>query len=377
MLSFLVLLVASNIFFMNKMNNDLMAVDEHQSQKLYLILQLEEIVRERSLSMLTMFMSDDPWFRDSEYMRFHKMAADFILLREKLERLGLTETEQTHFGAALDMIRSTEALQNSIVEKIHSGELDNMRKEISEVDMPLETELHKTFNSLTEEVRLNGQQARIRARKENITTLYISVVASGIVLISLFLLMRNSLYSLRNIEEELIDKTESLDWDASHDHLTRTLNRRGLIQKLSGMKNTGADGATHSLIYIDLDDFKPVNDRFGHDVGDLFLCAITDEFHTCIRKHDAIARIGGDEFALFLEDCDPDTAMRISRCLLDKARTYSLQHEQQTVGISGCSVGIYSFTSTDADLDTLLKRADSACYESKRQGKNQITTYKA
>ena len=376
MLSFLIFLVASNIFFMNKMNNVLMAIDENQSQKLYLILQLEKIVRERSLSMLTMYMSDDPWFRDDEYLRFHKMASDFISLREKITRTELTESEQAHFDTALDMIRRTEPLQNSIVERLHSGQTEDLRKQISEVDMPLETELHKIFNGLTEEIRLNGQQARKRARQENITTLYITIVASGIVLITLFFLMRNSLYSLRNIEEELIDQTESLGWDATHDHLTHTLNRRGLNQKLNTINTASNNTAVHSLIYIDLDDFKPVNDRYGHDVGDRLLCGIADEFQTCIRKHDAIARIGGDEFALILEDCDPDTAMRIGQCLLDKAHGYSLQHRQESVGISGCSIGIYSFSSAEGAFDTLIKRADSACYESKRQGKNRITVHR-
>ena len=373
MLLFLLFLVASNILFMNKMNTTLMAIDQLQSQKLYLILQLEEIVRERSLSMLNMYMSDDPWFRDDEYMRFHQMASSFVTLRDKLYQIGLTEAEQADFNRAIELIRKTEPLQNTIVERIHSGQQADLRKDISEGDMPLETQLHKTFNALTEQIRQNGQEARNRARQENITTLYITIIASGTVLITLIILMRNFLYSLRNIEEELIDQTESLSWDATHDHLTRTLNRRGLSQKLSAINKTNKSNAAHSLIYIDLDDFKPVNDRYGHDVGDRLLCGITEEFHTCIRKDDAIARIGGDEFALLLEDCDPETALRIAQCLLDHAHSYSLQYNQTTIGISGCSIGICSFSSAQTDSNALIKRADTACYESKRQGKNRIT----
>jgi diguanylate cyclase (GGDEF)-like protein len=305
------------------------------------------------------------------------LAAKFITLRDKLMTVGLGESEKTHLRKTLEKIRKTEPLQNEIVERLRFDTPTDVRNAISETDVPMETELLLEFDSLTEEIRLNGQKARSQARKDSINTLYISTLASGLVLISLFLLMRNSLYSLSNIEEELIDKTVTLDWAASHDHLTRTLNRRGLIHKMDQLQQSATAGSLHSLIYIDLDDFKPINDRFGHDVGDLFLCAIVNEFQTCIRKHDAIARIGGDEFALFLEECDPDTAMRIGRCLLDKVHGFTLRHAQQEIGISGCSIGLYTFTNRDAEIDTLLKCADTACYDSKRQGKNRITVYRS
>jgi len=375
MLAFLILLVASNLFFMNKMNSDLMSVDEYQSKKLYLVLQLEEIIRERSLSMMSIYMSEDPWFKDSEYLNFQGMASRFIILRDRLEKLGLSNSEQTHFDALLNMIIKTEPLQNTIVEALHSDETANLRREISEVDMPLESALLTSFNDLTEEIRLNGQQARNRAREDSINTMYFSIIASGLVLIGLFLLMRNSLYSLRTIEEELIDKTESLGWDATHDHLTQTLNRRGLQQKFQAIRNTSKQDIQHSLIYIDLDNFKPVNDRFGHDVGDLLLCRIAESFQSCIRKHDAIARIGGDEFALILEGCDRETANRVGNCLLEMARDSFLQRGKERVEISGCSVGIVIFKSTESDLDLLLKQADSACYKAKREGKNRSTCY--
>lgn len=374
MLAFLVLLVASNLLFMNKMNNDLVAVDNHESRKLYLVLQIEEIIRQRSLSMMAIYLSDDIWFRDSEYLRFHEMAATFITLRNELLDAGLSQEEKTAFNSILQMIKKTEPLQDNIVEQLrYEHTPKHLRKEISEVDMPLEYQILQNINDLTERIRKNGQQARLAARKNSITTLYIDVLASGLVLISLFLLMRNSLSSLRNIESELIDKTESLGWDATHDHLTQTLNRRGLHKRFKSIVENTATGDQHSLIFIDLDDFKTVNDKYGHDVGDELLCRIAELFQTCIRRHDTIARIGGDEFALILEHSDLDTANRISHCLLDKAKNFGVTHNGDAARIKGCSIGIHVFTGNETDLDELIKLADSACYNSKRHGKNQLS----
>jgi diguanylate cyclase (GGDEF)-like protein len=375
MLAFLILLVASNLFFMNKMNNDLMVVDEHHSKKLYLILQLEEIIRQRSLSMMSIYLSDDPWFKDSEYMRFHSMAARFITLRDQLIKAGLSDLEQSQFDRILGMIRKTEPIQDEIVEQLRDGTPVGLRREISAIDMPLENEILNTVTILTEEIQRSGQEARMRARKDSITTIYIDIIASGLVLITLFLLMRSSLYSLRSIESELIDETESLGWEATHDHLTQTLNRRGLQQRFGRINELNKPNIPHSLIYIDLDNFKPINDQFGHDVGDLLLCHIAESFQNCIRKDDAIARIGGDEFALLLEDCDMDTANRISDCLLKKAQGFSIKHGAISASIPGCSIGIYLFSTEESDLDVLIKHADTACYESKHRGKNRITAY--
>ena len=126
------------------------------------------------------------------------------------------------------------------------------------------------------------------------------------------------------------------------------------------------------LIYIDLDNFKPINDTYGHFLGDDFLRAIARCAETCIRKNDTLARIGGDEFAVLLENCTPKKAGAIAECIRTSINNCSIDYNGQTIRIDGCSIGIASFDKNLDDFHRLLKQADHACYSAKRAGKNRI-----
>ena len=127
------------------------------------------------------------------------------------------------------------------------------------------------------------------------------------------------------------------------------------------------------LIYIDLDNFKPINDTYGHFLGDDFLRAISRCTEACIRKNDTLARIGGDEFAVLLENCTPEKAGAIAECIRTSIGNCSIVHNGQTISIEGCSIGIATFDESLQDFDHLLKQADHACYSAKRAGKNRIS----
>ncbi|MCW9031618.1 MAG: GGDEF domain-containing protein [Gammaproteobacteria bacterium] len=125
------------------------------------------------------------------------------------------------------------------------------------------------------------------------------------------------------------------------------------------------------MLYIDLDEFKPVNDNFGHVVGDDFLCGVTREFERCIRHNDTLARMGGDEFAILLENCNVKKAKEIAECLIKRVDRFSILIKEEKVSISGCSIGIHEFTSATTTFQNLITQADLACYEAKKKGKNQ------
>jgi len=167
---------------------------------------------------------------------------------------------------------------------------------------------------------------------------------------------------------------------AFYDPLTTLPNRRLLLDRLQQALATSARRGCHgALMFIDLDNFKHINDAYGHPVGDLFLQQAAQRLHTSVRGSDTVARLGGDEFVVMLEELDsqPESAAEQARQIGDKllatlAEPYPL--EGQMLHSSG-SIGIALFCGAGVNPDELMKRADLSMYEAKNNGKNALRFY--
>ena len=372
-LSVIAFLIVQNIYFLNKTSSTLLAIDQHHNRKVDLIMSMTNVVRERSMLMVTMYFSNDPWERDEIFIQFHKLKLVFINLKNELNALGLADDERVLLDKALGIINTTEVLQNDIIDRLQSNQNENIHSDIAEKDLPLENTLLGIFKSLIETTRNNADIAKENAQQQYHKTLKLVMVISLLVFVIAIFLIRRSLYQIKNIESILIDEAKTLSWDAAHDELTNAYNRRWIKYKLELLKNDQKNSAIkHTLLYVDLDEFKPVNDLFGHQVGDRFLCGITREFEHCIRQHDTLARIGGDEFAVLLENCVAENATEIAECMIKRVNRFSLTEKNETVTIAGCSIGLCEFSASDISYENLIKRVDAACYAAKNSGKNQI-----
>lgn len=372
-LSVIALLIAQNIYFLDKTSSTLLTIDTHHNRKIDVIMSMTNVVRERSLLMVTMHFSNDAWKKDELFIKFHKLRPVFIELKNEFEILGLLENEATLFKKAMAIINKTERLQNDIAERLQSGDDKNIHSDISEKDMPLESILLDIFESLIKITRDNADIAKKQAQEEYQQTLKLILLAAALVFIFIIIMVRKSLYQIRRIESDLISEAKSLSWDATHDDLTNAHNRRWIKYKVDLLKNNKEKKVNkHSILYIDLDEFKPVNDNFGHLTGDKFLCGVTREFEHCIRQNDSLARMGGDEFAILLENCDVKKASEIANCIIKRIDKYTLIDNGEVVTIAGCSIGICEFQNLTISYEKLITQADSACYSAKNNGKNQI-----
>lgn len=158
---------------------------------------------------------------------------------------------------------------------------------------------------------------------------------------------------------------------ANTDALTGLLNRRSftaeLNRRLQHARRTGRGG---TLLYLDLDNFKPVNDRFGHERGDAVLVQLADRLRRGSRAGDLAARLGGDEFALWVEETDEAGALTKARGLIEAVREQAGRLAAADCPL-GISIGIARFEPATAEsLDDLVARADDAMYRAKRAGKN-------
>jgi len=162
-----------------------------------------------------------------------------------------------------------------------------------------------------------------------------------------------------------------------HDSLTGLMNRREFESRLNALvASTTADGPMHVLCYLDLDRFKPINDTAGHRAGDEFLKCIATLLSEQIRGSDLVARVGGDEFNVLLEDCPVDVAERIAEKIRSRIAEYRFEWEEHVFNV-GVSIGMAMIDGEITDPAELMHRADAACYAAKQHGRNQVRTYQS
>lgn len=169
---------------------------------------------------------------------------------------------------------------------------------------------------------------------------------------------------------------EQLSWQASHDSLTGLINRLEFEVRLDHLLEKENDQHSHALVYMDLDQFKVVNDTCGHIAGDELLKQLSTLFLKHIRDNDTLARLGGDEFGILLENCPAERAHTISNNIIRDLEQFRFSWHDKAFTV-GTSIGLVPFTkSNNETISTLMSAADVACYAAKDAGRNRIHTYK-
>ena len=163
-----------------------------------------------------------------------------------------------------------------------------------------------------------------------------------------------------------------MSYRATHDSLTGLLNRVEFEYILAELlKNVREPILEHALLYIDLDQFKIINDTCGHGAGDEVLKQVATVMAGCIRNTDILARMGGDEFAIILERCDAESAVRIAELIRSSIDEYRYQHINRRFHI-GASIGLILIDRPWPSVNSLIQAADSACYTAKEGGRNRV-----
>jgi len=171
------------------------------------------------------------------------------------------------------------------------------------------------------------------------------------------------------------EMAHKLSWQAAHDALTGLVNRREFENRLqNALDASHEEGQQHALLYIDLDQFKIVNDTCGHVAGDELLRQLAALLQHRMRASDILARLGGDEFGVLLEHCPLSQAERIAEGLRKATREFRLVWENKTFEVSA-SMGIVAVTRESGTLSQVLSAADIACYVAKERGRNRYHVY--
>lgn len=493
----ILVLALTSINYLITLRNKIDIINQRDLAKVVVLHKMGRIVRERSLRMYAMYVSQDIWIRDEEYQRFYALGRDFIHLRDELMQLGLQPQEREIWEKGLTIIRATEPLQESIVERLYVGDSKGVGKQISQEDLPQENELLQQFDQLLQMVQAETGSAVMQAEQQFINAIQLlAFITVGVISLSLtnmffvrtrILTIEGTLHeekelaqrTLENVADgiiktdkdgrlismnpaaehisgwrvsealgkplnevlELMDpvsgdalswqvfladlagtvmplqryfelrqqsgdvclielsvspiftsadspiefafifrdvtnekkQADAVSWQATHDPLTQVLNRNAIIASIKEAVATARQfSEQHIMLFIDLDDFKLVNDRFGHVAGDELLIGICREMEQCVRKGDRIARMGGDEFAILLQECDLAHAVNIAEKIRHNVARFCFEFDGQQICCGGLSIGINVINAQTQDWKAVLEQADQACYNAKRQGKNQV-----
>jgi diguanylate cyclase (GGDEF)-like protein/PAS domain S-box-containing protein len=182
------------------------------------------------------------------------------------------------------------------------------------------------------------------------------------------------LYAVLQIQDmtESLKLTVQLEQQATSDELTGLLNRRAFESQLKQAWEAGkADEAKSYLMFMDLDQFKVVNDTSGHSAGDHLLKSVSELLLDSVRVKDTVARLGGDEFGIILWNCPGDVAKRIAEGIRSSIETFRFHWDAETYRI-GVSIGCVAVDPKLGDVGELQQLADAACYTAKEAGRNRV-----
>ena len=184
------------------------------------------------------------------------------------------------------------------------------------------------------------------------------------------------------IQSTVIDITdarelsEQLSYQASHDALTGLVNRRAFEQRLQQLlEKAQTEKTEHVFCYLDLDQFKVINDTCGHTAGDELLRQLARVLQKQVRGRDTLARLGGDEFGILLERCSVTQARRVTTAVRTAIEDFRFAWEEQSFNV-GVSIGVVSINETSENMARVHSMADAACYAAKDAGRNRVHIYR-
>ncbi|WP_441649967.1 EAL domain-containing protein [Cupriavidus sp. M-11] len=180
---------------------------------------------------------------------------------------------------------------------------------------------------------------------------------------------------LHDVSSERADAAR-LSHEASHDALTGLVNRIEFERRLAeAMRRVRSEDCTHTLMYLDLDQFKVVNDTCGHAAGDELIRQLAVVMRATLRESDTLARLGGDEFGVLLDGCHVDNGERVAEAMREAIARFRFVHRQRTFAVSA-SIGMISLDRDMSQVAEALSAADAACYLAKERGRNRVQVYR-
>ncbi|MBI5329813.1 MAG: GGDEF domain-containing protein [Betaproteobacteria bacterium] len=344
-----------------------------RNRKIQLATDLQEAAHNRHSALGYQAIAKDPFERDENFQQFTKWGFRVGQARNDLKAMTLDSFEKVNLAQQDLLVVKITALHDEISDlaaRDHAGQaLDLIAVELR----PLNMQFTETVERLRHYERDKIKQSLLETQAATGTAIRLHLAAGAVALLLAAAvggltrrLLRRQMGQIFEHMSALREAGEQLHHQATHDPLTGLANRSLFYQRLyEAMAHAREENLKVGVLYLDLDDFKPVNDLYGHAAGDKLLEEVAVRLKGLVRITDTVARLGGDEFALVmlgLEGVEQrDTLYRhLAEAMAQPVRIGDLELK------TGCSIGCAIFPADGERMDELLCAADSRMYEHKR-----------
>lgn len=364
------LIVISSLFAISYTNNLEHKVDKtiKLSLKKQLIFDQQiDILQRRFQLMRDIISVDDPFQKDEFILEHHLLASRFMALRLQLEALPLSPEEQELLQQQIDNTTKGYNAQIALIEKSFEETRPEHYQELLNEVIPL---TENTYNNIRDYKKVMEQktQEAIDAARMNYENGWHIIIAIYIILVSAI----TATFIWATIRHKKHHK--ELEWKATHDNLTQLCDRGEFERILKQSIDYRDRNTINSILYIDLDEFKVINDSCGHMAGDELLKNISHTIKNNVREHDVVARLGGDEFGVLLMGCDIVQAKKVAKKICDRVQENGFKWEGNSFR-TGASIGVMEIDKRLTCINDIMKRVDTVCYTAKAKGKNRVHVF--
>jgi diguanylate cyclase (GGDEF)-like protein len=307
----------------------------------------------RTESLYRMLLLEDPFERDAMMMRHYAGGYRVGAARQRLLSFPMDAEERRLYDEQGELIERVVAAQEQVVELMAYGRMDEARALTLEKAMPLQAAVHETFEAMRRQQAAKTETAMQVAGEAYARTLWLLVIAGLVALVGSLAIALLAYRRTRHI--------------ALHDALTGLLTRAGFIDAMQReIEQRRRSGGAFGVLMIDLDRFKPINDRYGHAEGDAVLRCVAGRLRLSMRKGDIVARLGGDEFAVVVRDVRGHAdcrvvAGKVARVFAGPIVVGAREHRLDA------SIGLALYPEDALNVDELVAVADGAMYGNKHR----------
>jgi len=363
MLLFMLVFIALNQ--MQVLNNSISRLVEETNAKTAAANTMRDAIRLRANSLNAMRLTSDPFERDEEYLRFLGYAGPYSRAREVLMSATMDDMEVEIHKQLSSVARRAQPYNE------HAAELLLEDAPAREIDTAIQAaadsqaQLLKLLDRLVDLEQQNAEAAINLSQAHYQETRRKMFLLAGVALVFAIVIAWLVIHRIG-------EKNRRISYQASHDELTGLINRREFERHLEYLIELAtSDEREHALLYMDLDQFKIINDTCGHLAGDDFLRQLAVIMKSKLRKADILARLGGDEFGILLMDCPQDKAEDIGEVLRTSVENFHFFWGERSF-TAGISIGVVSVSANGMSTAIALSTADTACYMAKEAGRNRV-----
>lgn len=329
---------------------------------------MRDSIRLRGDVLFKMYLTDDYIERDQYRLQLSQHGLNYKKARDTLSSFHMSAREAKLLDQIIKRSRlaklSNDTAAEHLLSDLPTAEIQYDLRLANQARQEMLASLDELVNLQTEITRSIKKDTEVHQETIGNIILFLSLAAFFI-----------ALYIAQLVIRETSKKNYEIRFQATHDELTKLANRKEFNLRLKdAYKSAIANGENHALCFLDLDNFKTVNDSCGHKAGDKLLIQLTHIIKNHIRGHDTFARLGGDEFGLLLEGCSLNKAIEIAEGIVNLVKNFEFIWHDKTYHV-GVSIGLVMINRETPSIEKALSQADIACYAAKDMGRSQVQVH--